>query len=154
MMLISPPPPPRGITNLPPPSPWCYKSSLHVVLYPPPPLRGIKIPPPQFHGVTMGQTEDLVLQLCQLTDLKKIREWERHTLHRVQHLGETHLPENVGRPCLSRMLRRQNGFRDQASHLRQRQADHHSRKLQPCTDSTPAWQGRWKESHTSSAGLL
>ena len=141
MMLISPPPPhmvlqispppPRDVTN--PLSLWCY-----IRAPPPPPPRGIKIPPPQFHGVTMGQTEDLVLQLCQLTELKKIREWERHTLHRSQHLGETHLPENVGRPCLSRMLRRQNGFRDQASHLRQRQADHHSRKLQPCTDSTPA----------------
>ena len=45
-----------------------------------------------------GQAEDSVLQLCQLTELKQTKEWERY-LNRFWSLYETHLPENLGKHC-------------------------------------------------------
>ena len=55
----------------------------------------------------MGQAEDSVLQVCQLTELKQTKEWERY-LNRFRHLCETLLPENLGSKALSRMGSRQN----------------------------------------------
>ena len=46
----------------------------------------------------MGQTEDSVLQVCQLTELKQTKEWERYP-NRFQRLYETLLPENLGKHC-------------------------------------------------------
>ena len=40
----------------------------------------------------MGQAEDSVLQLCQLTELKQTKEWDRYS-NRFQRLYETLLPE-------------------------------------------------------------
>ena len=44
----------------------------------------------------MGQAENSVLQLCQMTELKQTKEWERYT-NRFRCLYETHLPENLGK---------------------------------------------------------
>ena len=46
----------------------------------------------------MGQTEDSVLQLCQLTELKQTKEWEMYP-NRFQRLYETLLPENLAKHC-------------------------------------------------------
>ena len=44
----------------------------------------------------MGQAEDSILQVCQLTELKQMKEWERYP-HRFRRLYETRilLPENA-----------------------------------------------------------
>ena len=44
----------------------------------------------------MGQAEDSLLQVCQLTELKQTEEWERY-LNRFRRLYETPLPDNLGR---------------------------------------------------------
>ena len=47
----------------------------------------------------MGQTEDsLIPQVCQLTELKQTKEWERYP-NRFRRLYETLLPENLGKHC-------------------------------------------------------
>ena len=46
----------------------------------------------------MGQAEESILQICQLTELKKSKEWEKYP-NRFRHLYETLLPENLGRQC-------------------------------------------------------
>ena len=46
----------------------------------------------------MGQAEDPILQVCQLTELKQTKEWERY-LNQFQCLYETLLPENLGKHC-------------------------------------------------------
>ena len=46
----------------------------------------------------MGQVEDSILQVCQLTDLKQTEVWERY-LNRFRRLCETLLPENLGKRC-------------------------------------------------------
>ena len=46
----------------------------------------------------MGQTEDSMLQVCQLTELKQTKEWERYP-NQFRHLYETLLPGNVGKHC-------------------------------------------------------
>ena len=46
----------------------------------------------------MGQTEDSVLQVRQLTELKQTKEWEMYP-NRFQRLYETLLPENLGKHC-------------------------------------------------------
>ena len=66
----------------------------------------------------MCQAEDSILQVCQLTELKQTKEWERYP-NRFWHLYETILPENLGKQ--SRMASRQNRVRDQVSHLRKQQ---------------------------------
>ena len=44
----------------------------------------------------MGQAEDSVLPVCQLTDLKQTKEWERYP-NQFRRLYETLLPENLGK---------------------------------------------------------
>ena len=44
----------------------------------------------------MDQAEDSVLQVCQLTELKQTKEWERYA-NRFWRLYETLLPENLGK---------------------------------------------------------
>ena len=46
----------------------------------------------------MGQVKDSVLQVCQLTELKQTKEWERYP-NRFRRLYETFLPENLGKHC-------------------------------------------------------
>ena len=52
----------------------------------------------------MGQAEDSILhvchtlQVCQLTELKQTKEWERYP-NRFRRLYETLLPENLGKYC-------------------------------------------------------
>ena len=46
----------------------------------------------------MGQAEDPILQVCQLTELKQTKEWERYP-NQFQHLYETLPPENLGVFC-------------------------------------------------------
>ena len=46
----------------------------------------------------MGQAEDSILQVCQLTQLKQTNEWERYP-NRFQRLYETLLPHNLGKHC-------------------------------------------------------
>ena len=46
----------------------------------------------------MGQAEDSILQVCQLTELKQTTEWERYP-NRFRRLYETLLPENLGKYC-------------------------------------------------------
>ena len=43
----------------------------------------------------MGQAEESILQVCQLTELKKNKEWEKYP-NRFRHLYETLMPENLG----------------------------------------------------------
>ena len=61
----------------------------------------------------MGQAEDSVLQLCQLTELKQTKEWDRYP-NRFRCLYETHLPKNLAK-ALSRMASRQNSQRSSFS---------------------------------------
>ena len=42
----------------------------------------------------MDQAEDSILQVCQLTELKQTKEWERYP-NRFRRLYETLLPENL-----------------------------------------------------------
>ena len=44
----------------------------------------------------MGETEDSILQLCQMTELKQTKEWKRYP-NRFRRLYETLLPENLGK---------------------------------------------------------
>ena len=44
----------------------------------------------------MGQAEDSILQVCQLTKLKQTKEWERYP-NRFRRVYETLLPENVAK---------------------------------------------------------
>ena len=44
----------------------------------------------------MGQAEDSVLQVRQLTELKQTKEWERYP-NRFRRLYKTLLPENFGK---------------------------------------------------------
>ena len=46
----------------------------------------------------MGQAEDSILQVYQLTELKQTTEWERYP-NRVWHLYKTLLPENLRKHC-------------------------------------------------------
>ena len=46
----------------------------------------------------MVQADDSILRVCQLTELKQTKEWERYP-NRFRHLYETFLPENLGRHC-------------------------------------------------------
>ena len=46
----------------------------------------------------MGQAEDSILQVRQLTELKQTKEWEMY-LNRFWSLYETLLPENLGKHC-------------------------------------------------------
>ena len=46
----------------------------------------------------MGQAEESILQVCQLTELKQTKEWGKYP-NRFRHLYETLLPENLGRHC-------------------------------------------------------
>ena len=45
-----------------------------------------------------GPAEDSVLQVCQLTELKQTKEWERYP-HRCRRFYETLLPENLAKHC-------------------------------------------------------
>ena len=47
----------------------------------------------------MGEAEDSILQVCQLTELKLTKERGRYS-HQLLHLYETLLPENLGKHCL------------------------------------------------------
>ena len=47
----------------------------------------------------MGQTEDSIPQVCQLTELEQTKEWGRHP-NRSGRLYQTFLPENLGKHCL------------------------------------------------------
>ena len=67
----------------------------------------------------MGQAEESILQVCQLTELKQTKEWEKYPT-RFRHLYET--PAGKLGKALSRMASRQSGFRDQAAHSRKQQA--------------------------------
>ena len=49
-------------------------------------------------GCRLGQTGDSILQVCQLTELKQTKEWERYP-NRFRRLYETFLPENLGKHC-------------------------------------------------------
>ena len=49
----------------------------------------------------MGQAEDSILQVCQLTQLKQTKEWERYP-NRFRRLYETLLPKNLGKHCRER----------------------------------------------------
>ena len=46
----------------------------------------------------MGQTEESILQVGQLAELKQTKEWERYP-NRFQCLYETPLPENLSKHC-------------------------------------------------------
>ena len=46
----------------------------------------------------LGQAENSILQVCQLTELKQTKEWERYPT-RFWHLYKTLLPENLGKHC-------------------------------------------------------
>ena len=46
----------------------------------------------------MGQAEDSILQVCQLTELKQTKEWDKYP-NRFRRLCETLLPENLGKHC-------------------------------------------------------
>ena len=46
----------------------------------------------------MGQAQDSILQVSQLTELKQTKEWERYP-NRLQRLYKTLLPENLGKYC-------------------------------------------------------
>ena len=46
----------------------------------------------------MGQAENSIVKVCQLTELKQTKEWERYP-NRFRRLYETLLPENVGKHC-------------------------------------------------------
>ena len=46
----------------------------------------------------MGQAEDSILQLCQLTEVKQTKEWEKYP-NRFRRLYETLLSENLGKHC-------------------------------------------------------
>ena len=46
----------------------------------------------------MGQAEDSILQVCQLTKLKQTKEWERYP-NRFRRVYETLPPENVAKHC-------------------------------------------------------
>ena len=48
--------------------------------------------------VFVGQTEDSILQVRQLTELKQTKEWERYP-NRFRRLYETLLPENLAKHC-------------------------------------------------------
>ena len=55
-------------------------------------------PTPQSCKTQMGQAEDSILQVCQLTELKQTMKWERYP-NRFWNLYETLLPENLGKHC-------------------------------------------------------
>ena len=68
---------------------------------------------------SMGQTEDsLIPQVCQLTELKQTKEWERYP-NRFRRLYEALLPENWGKHC--REWPTGKLVRDQAPHSRKQQ---------------------------------
>ena len=46
----------------------------------------------------MGQAVESILKVCQLTELKQNKEWEKYP-NEFRHLYETLLPENMGRHC-------------------------------------------------------
>ena len=46
----------------------------------------------------LGQAQDSIPQVCQLTELKQTKEWERYP-NQFRHLYETLLPENLGKHC-------------------------------------------------------
>ena len=48
-----------------------------------------------------------MLQVCQLTQLKQTKEWEKYP-DRVWYISETLLSENLGRHCLERPASRTN----------------------------------------------
>ena len=60
----------------------------------------------------MGQAEDSILQVCQLTELKQTKEWERYP-NQFQHLYETlkKTLEKTNKKTLLRMASRQNSQR-------------------------------------------
>ena len=66
----------------------------------------------------MGQAEDSILQVCQLTELKQTSEWERYQ-NRFRRLNETLFPKYVGKHC--REWPAGKIVRDQASHSRKQQ---------------------------------
>ena len=61
----------------------------------------------------MGQAEDSILQVCQLTELRQTKEWERYP-NRFRRLYETLLPENLEKH--SREWPAGKTVRDEASH--------------------------------------
>ena len=61
----------------------------------------------------MGQAEDSILHVCQLTELKQADVWDRY-LNRFRRLHETLLQENLGKHC--REWPAGKTVRDQASH--------------------------------------
>ena len=65
-----------------------------------------------------GQTEDSILQVCQLSELKQTKEQERDP-NRFRRLYETLLPEDLGKHC--REWPASKTVRDQASHSRNQQ---------------------------------
>ena len=67
----------------------------------------------------MGKAEDSMLQVCQLTELKQTKEWERYPNRPKQ--TQTDIPDRKLGKALLRMASRQNGIRDQASHSRKQQ---------------------------------
>ena len=66
-------------------------------------------------GCRLGQTEDSILQVCQLTELKQTKMWERHT-NRFCYLYDRDTTARKLGKALSRMANRQNRVRDQAFH--------------------------------------
>ena len=67
----------------------------------------------------MGQAEDSILQVCQLTELKQTKEWERYPKPISASLRDTSA-RKLGK-ALSRMASGQNRVRDQASRSRSQQ---------------------------------
>ena len=53
---------------------------------------------PMFSSCWMSQAEDSILQVCQMTEFKHTKEWERYP-NQFRRLYETFLPENVGDHC-------------------------------------------------------
>ena len=56
----------------------------------------------------MGQAEESILQVCQLTDLKQTQEWEKYP-NRFRHLYETLSSAGKLGKALSRMASRKSG---------------------------------------------
>ena len=72
------------------------------------------------------QAKDSILQVCQLTELKQSKEWERYP-NPFHRLNQTFFLSKVLGKALSRMASRQNRVRGQASHSRkQRTSRPHS----------------------------
>ena len=127
----------------------------------------------------MGQAEDSILQVCQLTELKQTKEWERYP-NRLRRLYKTLLAENLGKHCREwpagkteseiKLLIQENNkpqdlrvYTDGSVTIDQSgwgftvkqgaTTIHEDSAVYIIRSQPPAWQWRWKQSPMPSAGL-